>query len=140
MKEYCLRVTNKELFYTAMMLHLHRLVNVEYVFPLKENDLRRELNEAKGTLRRKKLLKENAKGKVLLDAALTACAALCSEPEDCMVKKSEGYYATAYTAADVYMLLERGAEDELTSVWFRDQESMNSYLDEKMSVKDGEQE
>ena len=135
-----LHITTKELFYTAMMLHLHRLVNVEYVFPLDENDLRRELNEAKGTLRKKKLLKENAKGEVSLDVALTACAALCSEPEDCTVKKSGGYYATAYTAGDVYMLLERGTEDALTAIWFREQESMNNYLDEKMSSMDGRKE
>lgn len=135
-----LHITTKELFYTAMMLHLPHLVNVEYIFPIEEDALRRELNEAKGTLRKKKLLKENAKGEVSLDMTLSACAALCSKPEDCMVREAEGYYATAYTAAGAYMLLERGNEDELTAILFRDREDLDSYLAEKMSVKDGGQE
>ncbi|MBQ9526675.1 MAG: hypothetical protein IJR68_03610 [Fretibacterium sp.] len=132
-----MQITNKELFYTAMMLKLDHLVNVEYLFPIEENDLRRELNEAKKTLRQKKLLKENAKGEVSLDLALTACAALCANPEDCVVRESDGYYATAYTAAGVYMLLERGDGDDLTAVWFQDRAAFDEYLAEKIGTQDG---
>ena len=132
MDEKCLRVTNKELFYSAMMLNLDRLVNVEYVFPADEEKLAKELDEAKRSLNKKKLLKENSKGEISLDFALSACAAFCANPDKCIVVDEGEYYATAYVAADSYMLLERGVEDENSALWFQDKESLDGYVMKKL--------
>lgn len=132
MNENALHVTNKELFYTAMMLHLDQLVNVDYVYPLGENELRQELNDVKRTLRKKKLLKENAKGEVSLDASLAACASICARPEECVIEKTGKYYATLYGAGGAYMLLEREPEEQLTALWFNDKTAADSYITEKM--------
>ena len=131
----CLRVTNKELFYTAMMLHLDQLVNVDYVFPADEVKLARELDEAKQSLQKKKLLKESAKGGITLDFALTTCAAFCSKPDDCMVVESDDYYATVYNAVGAYMLLEQEAEGQLAAVWFKDKETLDGYLASHVKLK-----
>ena len=128
MNENALRLTNRELFYTAMMLHLDQLVNVDYIYPFEENELRQELNDAKKTLRKKKLLKENAKGEVSMDASLAACASICAKPEECVIKKSGEYYATLYGAGGAYMLLEREPEEQLAALWFQDRASADTYL------------
>lgn len=127
-----LHVTNKELFYAAMMLKLAKLVDVEYLFPADKALLARELDEAKQSLRKKKLLKENSKGEVSLDIALTACAALCADPESCSTMESGRYRATTYSSASAHMLLERGGEGELDAVWFKDKEDLDGYLAGKM--------
>ena len=133
----CLRITNKELFYSAMMLNFDRLVNVEYVFPADETRLAKELDEAKRTLHKKKLLKENSKGEINLDFALSACAAFCANPDKCIVVDEDGYYATVYVASDSYMLLERAGEEENAALWFRDRESLDGYIMRKLESTEG---
>ena len=128
-----MQITNKELFYTAMMLKLDHLVNVEYLFPADSAAMSRELEEAKQTLRKKKLLKENSKGEVAIDLALTACASLCAHPQTWTVTESDGYYATIYGTENAYMLLERGTEGELTAIWFKDRENLDGYLTGRMN-------
>jgi hypothetical protein len=132
MDENYLHVTNKELFYSAMMLNLNRLVNIEYDFPADDIKLAKELDEAKRSLHKKKLLKESAKGEITLDFALSACAAFCARPDNCAVVDREGYYATVYGAANAYMLLERLNEGESAARWFKDRESLDGYLTQKL--------
>jgi hypothetical protein len=134
-----LRITDKELFYSAMMLNLDRLVNVEYVFPADEAKLSKELDEVKRSLHKKKLLKENAKGEITLDFALSACAAYCAKPDHCTVVDEEGYYATIYGAANSYMLLERTGDGECAAVWFRDREALDEYVTRKLGDAKGKE-
>lgn len=129
-----MHVTSKELFYSAMMLRLERLVNVEYLFPTSEDARALELNEAKKTLRNKKLLKESANGDISLDLALTACAVVCAKPETCEVKSAGDYYATAYRAEDVYMLMEREPDDILAISWFADKTELDDHVTEKLNM------
>jgi len=139
--EKYLHVTNKELFYSAMMLNFDRLVNVEYIFPADEDRLAKELDEVKRSLHKKKLLNENSKGEINLDFALSACTAFCANPDKCIVVDEEGYYATVYVVADSYMLLERGTEDENSALWFRYKESLDGYVMEKLeSIKGSKKE
>ena len=144
MDNHLLRITVKELFYSAMMLRLNRLVNVEYIFPADEGGRARELSEVKQTLRKKKLLKESAKGDVSMSLTLMACAIMCSNPEKCTIREAEGYYATAYGVAGSYMLLEKEDEGELAVSWYKDEETLKEYLSGKLNADgtetDGEEE
>lgn len=137
MEENALRVSNKELFYSAMMLRLERLVNIEYVFPADDAKLAKELDEVKRSLHKRKLLKENAKGEITLDFALSACAAYCAKPDSCAVVDEGGYYATVYGAANSYMLLERAGENECSARWFRDKKSLDGYVTQKLDAARG---
>ena len=132
-------LTRKELFYAAAMLGLKRLVNVIYEFPADTAAFDRELNEARGTLRKKKLLTESARNGASLDFSVCACAAFCASPESCEVVDKEGYYATIYKAADVYMLMEKRSEDDLAAAWFVEKEALDSYIDTKLkeAAKEG---
>lgn len=133
MEQDFLNVTKKELFYTAVMLQLRQLVNVVYDFPADEAKFEQELNEARSSLRKKKLLMESARNGITLDTALCTCAAFCAEPEKCEVIDENNYYATVYTAENFHMLLERGEGDELLARWFLDKENLDKYIDEKIN-------
>ena len=133
MEQDFLSVTKKELFYTAVMLQLKQLVNVVYDFPADNAKFEQELNEARSSLRKKKLLMESARNGITLDTALCTCAAFCAEPEKCEVIDENNYYATVYTAENFHMLLERGEGDELLARWFLDKENLDKYIDEKIN-------
>ncbi len=126
-------VTRKELFYAAAMLGLRRLINVIYEFPADTAVFDREMNEARSSLRKKKLLTESARSGANLDLAVCACAAFCANPESCEVVDNKDYYATIYRAADVAMLLERRSEDDLAAAWFVDKEDLDEYIDAKLA-------
>ncbi|MBR0076062.1 MAG: hypothetical protein IJP96_09940 [Synergistaceae bacterium] len=138
MEQNFLYVTKKELFYTAVMLQLKQLVNIVYDFPADETKFEQELNEARSSLRKKKLLVESARNGITLDTALCTCAAFCAEPEKCEVVDENNYYATIYTAEKVHMLLERRSEDEFAATWYLDKENLDKYIDSKIKqeVKD----
>ncbi|MDR0647891.1 MAG: hypothetical protein LBF92_00945 [Synergistaceae bacterium] len=125
--EKILRVTNKELFYSAMLLGFGRLVGVEYFFPTEEKALSAELEEAKRTLHKKRLLKENSKGEISLDPDLTKCIGLCSNPERCTVVDSGGIYAIIYEINGENMILERTGEEENAVRFFEDRDSATGY-------------
>ncbi|MBQ3647083.1 MAG: hypothetical protein IJP69_01890 [Synergistaceae bacterium] len=138
MEQNFLYVTKKELFYTAVMLQLKQLVNIVYDFPADETKFEQELNEARSSLRKKKLLVESARNGITLDTALCTCAAFCAEPEKCEVVDENNYYATIYMAEKVHMLLERRSEDEFAATWYLDKENLDKYIDSKIKqeVKD----
>ena len=138
MDEQRLCVTNKELFYSAMMLNHDRLVGIEYDFPADEARLTKELNEAKRSLHKKKLLKENSKGEINLDFALSTCAGLCANPDSCIVVDEDGYRATVYVASNYYMLMERAGKDENAALWFRDKEALDGYIMQKLESMKGD--
>jgi hypothetical protein len=125
--EKVLRVTNKELFYSAMLLGLKRLVCVEYFFPTDEKELSMELEEAKRTLHKKRLLKENSKGDVSLNPALTKCVTFCSNPERCTIVNRDGIYAAIYEVGGESVILERTAEGENAARFFEDMDSAVNY-------------
>ena len=135
MEQDFLSVTKKELFYTAVMLQLRQLVNVVYDFPADNAKFEQELNEARSSLRKKKLLTESARNGITLDTALCTCAAFCAEPEKCEVIDENNYYATIYTAENFHMLLERGKDDELLARWFLNKDNLNKYIDEKINAE-----
>ena len=128
-----LRVTAKELFYTAVMLQLSRLVNIVYDFPADNAKFEQELNEARSSLRKKKLLIESARNGITLDTSLCTCVAFCAEPENCEVIDVNNYYATVYTASNFYMLLERAPGDEFLAAWFLNKENLDNYIDSKIN-------
>lgn len=128
-----MHVTGKELFYSAMMLRLERLVNVEYLYPTSEEGRLAELEDAKQTLRKKKLLKENANGKIALDLGLIACASLCSNPESCEVKEHEnGYHAAVYKSEETYMLMEQDDDGAYSISWFKDKDELDEHVSKRM--------
>lgn len=128
MHEPAMRLTPKELCYTAMMLKLNQIVNVEYLFPVDDESINRELNDVKHSLREKKLLKENSKGEVTLDMNLAAVVILCSKPDSCEVKEADGYYGTIYASQNVYMLIEREQDGMMAVFWFMDREALEGHI------------
>jgi hypothetical protein len=132
-----LRISNKELFYSAMMLKFDRLVNVEYSFPADEKKLEAEMEDVKRSLHRKKLLRENSKGEFAMDLALTTCAAYCARPEKCSIYEDGGVYTTIYCAAGSFMVLERTGADENIAVWFRSDADVSEYLLRRAEEKRG---
>jgi len=120
-----LELTTKELFYTAALLGLGRLVNVIYDYPAEEQQRVRELSEVKRELHRRKLLRENSKGEVTLDYALAACAAFCAEPESC--ETADGG-RTIYSAAGAYMLLEQD-DCKCQARWFETRAALEEYME-----------
>ena len=133
MEQDFLSVTKKELFYTAVMLQLKQLVNIVYEFPADDAKFEQELNEARSSLRKKKLLTESARNGITLDTALCACAAFCAEPEKCEIIDENNYYATIYSASDFHMLLERCPDDEFHARFFLTKDFLNKYVDKKIS-------
>lgn len=132
MDENYLRISNKELFYAAMMLGVDRLVNVVYDFPTDEARQLSELDEVKRVLHKKKLLKESSTGEITLDTSVAACAAFCAEPDDCAIVDEEGFYATVYDAADSHMLLERLDDENNEARWFEDKTSIDEYIEQRL--------
>ncbi|GHS95052.1 hypothetical protein AGMMS50276_09300 [Synergistales bacterium] len=132
MSEKALRVSDKELFYSAMILKYERLVGVEYAFPTGENDREKELEEVKRGLRKKKLLRENSKGEITIDFALSACAAFCARPEFCRVIDEPSYHATIYGAAKAFLLLERVGEDENDALIFISEEELSGFIKQRL--------
>ena len=133
-KDKFLYVTRKELFYAAVMLHLKRLVNIVYDFPADNIKFDQELNEAKNSLRKKKLLTESARNGISLDFALCVCAAFCANPESCELVENDDYYATIYQFGTAYMLMEKRSEDELAAVWFLSKETLDKYIATKINA------
>ena len=125
--EKILRVTNKELFYSAMLLGFDRVVGVEYFFPTDEKALTAEVEEAKRTLHKKRLLKENSKGEISLDGGLTKCLGLCSHPEKCTVVDSGGVYAIIYETGGENLILERINGTENAARFFDDRAAAEEY-------------
>jgi hypothetical protein len=128
-----LNVSGKELFYAAMLLGLESLVNVAYSFPAGDAMIAAEIEEAKRGLHKKRLLKENSRGEIKLDCALSLCAAFCSKPESCSVVDEGGIYGTIYRAAETYMFLERTGEDTHEARWFKDTESLDGHIRKRLS-------
>ena len=89
-----LLVTKKELFYSAVMLRIRRLVNVVYDFPADKLKFEQELRDARKTLRRKNLLEDSARDVVNISFSLSVCVSFCANPDRCEVIDSYGYYAT----------------------------------------------
>ena len=136
MEQDFLSVTKKELFYTAVMLQLKQLVNVVYDFPADNAKFEQELNEARSSLRKKKLLTESARNGISLDFALIVCAMFCANPQKCELINSNGYYATIYEGGGVYMLLEKRSENDLAAIWYGHKEKLYQYIDMQISKKD----
>jgi hypothetical protein len=132
MDEYNLRVSNRELFYSAMLLWQSQLVNVEYDFPADSAARKAELEEVKRSLHKKKLLRENSKGAVTLDSKLSSCVGFCAAPDSCVVADEDGFYATIYGVGDSCMLLERIEDGENEVSWFKDRQSADSYITERI--------
>ena len=140
MEEDFLQITKKELFYTAVMLRLRQLVNVVYDFPADDTKFEQELNEARNSLRKKKLLTESARSGISLDFALIICAAFCANPESCEVVNVNNYYATIYKVAQAYMLMEQRSDGNLLAVWFSQRDTLDKYIHSKTSVGNTEKE
>lgn len=137
MDEQFLRVTKKELFYTAVMLGIKQLVNVVYDFPADEVLFDKELDEARKSLKKKKLLTESALDGVELDFTLMACALFCAVPNDCQVIDNKSYHATIYRIAEAYMLMEKRTEEDLAAVWFTDRDIIDHYVEHRSNAADG---
>ena len=131
-----LYITKKELFYTAVMLHLRQLVNIVYDFPADNAKFEQELNEARSSLRKKKLLTESARNGISLSFALCVCAIFCSEPDKCELINSNGYYATIYEGGGVYMLLEKRSENDLAAIWYSHKEKLYKYIETQITKEE----
>jgi hypothetical protein len=128
MEENRLRLSGKELFYSAVLLGLKKLVNIQYDFPTDEAQLAKELNEVKRALHKRRLLRENSRNEITLDFQLSACAALCAQPDSCSIVDTGGVSATIYRADDAFMLLEREADGMYAASWFTDKSSLDEHL------------
>ena len=140
MEHNFLHITKKELFYTAVMLNLKQLVNVVYDFPVDDTKFEQELNEARSSLRKKKLLTESARNGISLNFVLIVCAVFCANPESCEVVNINDYRATIYKIASAYMLMEQRSDDNLLVVWFSRKDILDEYIDTKTSVINDERE
>lgn len=132
-----LQITKKELFYSAVMLRIRRLVNVVYNFPADEIKFERELRDARKTLRRKNLLEETARDGVNLSFSLSVCVSFCANPDKCEVVDSYGYTATIYKASNMYMLMEHRDDEELAAAWFTDRKKLDKYIANEIQHRRG---
>lgn len=130
-------ITKKELFYSAVMLRIRKLVNVVYDFPADKIKFGRELREARKSLRNKNLLEETTADGVNLSFALSVCVSFCANPDKCEVIDSYGYCATIYTASKMYMLMEQRDDDELAVAWFTGRESLDRHINSKIQARRG---
>lgn len=128
-----INVSDKELFYSAMLLGLDSLVNIAYAFPASDVMIAAELEDTKRVLHKKRLLRENSRGEVALECALSLCAAFCSKPDSCVVVDEGGIYGTIYKAAETYMFLERAGDGMNEARWFKDRESLNGHIAKRLS-------
>lgn len=132
-------VTKKELFYSAVMLRIRRLVNVVYDFPADNLKFEAELREARKTLRRKNLLEDSPRDGVNISFSLSVCVSFCANPDKCEVIDSYGYYATVYQASKMYMLMElRDDDNDLLAVtWFTDKGKLDDYINSQIEKRRG---
>ena len=129
-----LLVTKKELFYSAVMLRIRRLVNIVYDFPADNLKFEAELRDVRKTLRRKNLLEDSARDGV----TLSVCVSFCANPDSCEVIDSYGYSATVYQASKMYMLMENREDGELlAAAWFKDRASLDSYVESQIQKRRG---
>ena len=126
-------LTRKELFYAAVIMNLRQLVNIVYEFPADETKFEQELNEAKNSLRKKRLLTESISEGTGLDFALIACLAFCSTPEKCEPIDFNNYHAAIYTVASAFMLIEQRSSEDLAVAWFEKREILDRYIASKES-------
>lgn len=132
-----LLITKKELFYSAVMLKIQKLVNVVYNFPADEIKFEKELREARKTLRKKNLLEETARDGVNLSFTLSVCVSFCANPDKCEVIDSYGYFATIYRASNMYMLMEQRDDEELAAAWFTDRHKLDEHIDREIQTRRG---
>lgn len=130
-------ITKKELFYSAVMLRIRKLVNVVYEFPADEIKFSRELREAKKTLEKKNLIEVSTSEGVNVSFTLSVCVSFCANPDKCEVIDSYGYYAAIYKASRMYMLLEHREDDELAAAWFTDREKLNEHVNNEIQKRRG---
>ena len=128
-------VTKKELFYSAVMLHVRKLVNVVYEFPADELKFERELREARKTLRKKNLLEETARDGVNLSFVMSVCVSFCANPDRCELVDSYGYRATIYRHSRMYMLMEEREDDELAVAWYKSKRTLDEYINHEVQKR-----
>ena len=137
-----LLITKKELFYSAVMLRIRRLINVVYDFPADNLKFEAELRNARKTLRKKNLLEDSPREGVNISFSLSVCVSFCANPDKCEVIDSYGYYATIYQAGGIYMLMERREDDEeddglLAAAWFKNRDSLDEYVNRQIQKRKG---
>jgi hypothetical protein len=135
-----LLITKKELFYSAVMLRIRKLVNVVYDFPADKLKFEAELRHARKTLRRKNLLEDSARDGVNISFSLSICVSFCANPDKCEVVDSYGYYATIYQASKMFMLMEHRDDDEedlLATAWFTSRDNLDEYIDKQIQKRKG---
>ena len=133
-----LLITKKELFYSAVMLRIRKLVNVVYDFPADKLKFEAELRDARKTLRRKNLLEDSIKDGVNISFSLSVCVSFCANPDKCEVIDSYGYYATIYKASKMYMLMEHREDDELlAAAWFTNRKNLDEYVNNEIERRRG---
>ena len=135
-----LLITKKELFYSAVMLRIRRLVNIVYDFPADKLKFEAELRHARKTLRKKNLLEDSARDGVNISFSLSVCVSFCANPDKCEVIDSFGYYATVYQASKMYMLMEQRDNDDeevLAAAWFTSRDNIYEYIDKQIQKRKG---
>ena len=134
-----LLITKKELFYSAVMLRIRKLVNVVYDFPADKLKFEAELRDARKTLRRKNLLEDSARDGVNVSFSLSVCVSFCANPDKCEVIDSYGYYATVYHASKMFMLMEQRDDDEdlLAVAWFTSRKNLDGYISSQVEKRKG---
>ena len=135
-----LLITKKELFYSAVMLRIRRLVNIVYDFPADKLKFEAELRNARKTLRKKNLLEDSARDGVNISFSLSVCVSFCANPDKCEVIDSFGYYATVYQASKMYMLMEQRDNDDeevLAAAWFTSRDNIYDYIDKQIQKRKG---
>ena len=136
-----LLITKKELFYSAVMLRIRKLVNIVYDFPADKLKFERELKDVRKTLRRKNLLEDSVRDGVNISFSLSVCVSFCANPDRCEVIDSYGYYATIYQASKMYMLMERREDDDddgfLAAAWFKNRSSLDEYVNHQIQKRKG---
>ncbi len=134
-----LLITKKELFYSAVMLRIRKLVNVVYDFPADKLKFEAELREARKTLRRKNLLEDTPRDGVNISFSVSVCVSFCANPDRCEVIDSYGYYATVYQASKMYMLMEHKDDDQdlLAVAWFTDRKILDRYINSQIEKRRG---
>ena len=134
-----LLITKKELFYSAVMLRIRKLVNVVYDFPADKLKFEAELREARKTLRRKNLLEDTPRDGVNISFSVSVCVSFCANPDRCEVIDNYGYYATVYQASKMYMLMEHKDDDEdlLAVAWFTDRKILDGYINSQIEKRRG---
>lgn len=123
-------VTKKELFYTAVMVGIKRLVNVVYEYPIDDKAFSVELNEARKSLIMKKLLHDSAREGMTINFGLCACASFCEDPDSCETIDHDGYQASIYCSLGKYMLMEHRDDDILAMTFFTNRKMLDQYINE----------